>query len=132
MKRREFIALLGGAAAAWPFAARGQQGERVRRIGMLTNLAENDPEERRRMAAFLQALQKLGWRDDDNVRIDYRVAQGTADNARRYAAELVALAPDVILASGSVSTGGLSRRPALCRSCSPTFPIRSAPVSSRV
>ena len=79
----------------------------MRRIGMLTNLAENDPEERRRMAAFLQALQKLGWRDDDNVRIDYRVAQGTADTARRYAAELVALAPDVILASGSVSTGAL-------------------------
>ena len=107
MKRREFITLLGGAAAAWPFAARAQQGERMRRIGMLTNLAENDPEERRRMAAFLQALQKLGWRDDDNVRIDHRVAQGTADNARRYAAELVALAPDVILASGSVSTGAL-------------------------
>src|SRR5215469_17020567 len=91
LKRREFITLLGGAAASWPLAARAQQGERVRRIGMLTNLAENDPEERRRMAAFLQALQKLGWRDDDNVRIDHRVAQGTADNARRYAAELVAL-----------------------------------------
>src|SRR5262245_38069802 len=106
-RRREFITLIGGAAAAWPLAARAQQGERVRRIGMLTNLAENDPEERRRMAAFLQALQKLGWRDDDNVRIDHRVAQGTADNARRYAAELVALAPDVILASGSVSTGAL-------------------------
>src|SRR5262249_26446434 len=105
-RRREFITLLGG-AAAWPAAVRAQQGERVRRIGMLTNLAENDPEERRRMAAFLQALQKLGWRDDDNVRIDHRVAQGTADNARRYAAELVALAPDVILTSGSVSTGAL-------------------------
>ena len=105
--RREFVTLLGGAATAWPLVARVQPGERVRRIGMLTNLAENDPEERKRMAAFLQALQKLGWRDDDNVRIDYRVAQGTADNARRYAAELVALAPDVILASGSVSTGAL-------------------------
>src|SRR5215475_6524782 len=98
MKRREFITLLGGAAATWPIAARAQPGERVRRIGLLTNLAENDPEERRRMAAFLQALQKLGWRDDDNVRIDHRVAQGTADNDHRYAAELVALAPDVILA----------------------------------
>jgi putative ABC transport system substrate-binding protein len=70
-------------------------------------LAENDPEERKRMAAFLLALQKLGWRDGDNVRIDYRGALGKADNARRYAAELVALAPDVILASGSVSTGAL-------------------------
>src|SRR5262245_18336761 len=74
---------------------------------MLTNLAENDPEERRRMAAFLQELRKLGWRDDDNVRIDYSVAQGTAENARRYAAELVALALDVTLASGSVSTGAM-------------------------
>ena len=109
VNRRSFITLLGGAAAttALPLAARAQQPERMRRIGMLTNLAENDPEERRRMAAFLQALQKLGWRDGDNVRIDHRVAQGTADNARRYAAELVALAPDVILASGSVSTGAL-------------------------
>ena len=73
LKRRQVITLLGG-AAAWPLAARAQQGERVRRIGMLMNLAENDPEERRRMAAFLQALQKLGWRDGDNVRIDYSVA----------------------------------------------------------
>jgi len=72
MRRREFITFLGG-AAAWPLAAQAQQLEHVRRIGVLTNLAENDPEERRRMAAFLQALQKLGWRDGDNVRIDYRV-----------------------------------------------------------
>ena len=107
MRRRDFITLLGGAAISGPMVVRAQQPEQMRRIGMLTNLAENDPEERRRMAAFLQALQKLGWRDGDNVRIDHRVAQGTADNARRYAAELVALAPDVILASGSVSTGAL-------------------------
>src|SRR5262249_979489 len=107
MRRRDLITLLGTAAAAWPLAARAQQAERMRRIGGLTNLAENDPEARRRMAALLQALQKLGWRDGENVRIDYRVALGKADNARRYASELVALAPDVILASGSVSTGAL-------------------------
>jgi len=107
MRRRDFIKIIGGAAAIWPVAARTQQGERMRRIGVLTNLAENDPEERRRMAAFLQALQKLGWRDGDNVRIDSRVALGKADNARRYAAELIALTPDVILASGNVSTGAL-------------------------
>jgi putative tryptophan/tyrosine transport system substrate-binding protein len=107
MRRREFITLIGGTAAAWPLSARAQSGERMHRIGALTNLAENDPEERRRIAAFLLALQKLGWRDGDNVRIDYRVAQGKVDNARRYAAELVALAPDVILATGSVSTGAL-------------------------
>ena len=74
MNRRDFITLLGGAATSWPMVVRAQQPEQMRRIGMLTNLAENDPEERRRMAAFLQALQKLGWRDGDNVRIDYRVA----------------------------------------------------------
>src|SRR5215831_6349869 len=104
--RRKFLATLGG-AVAWPLLAQAQQPERARRIGVLTNLAENDPEERRRIAAFLQALQKLGWHDGDNVRIDYRVALGKVDNARKYAAELVALAPDVILASGSVSTGAL-------------------------
>jgi len=107
IERRKFLATLGGAAATWPLAARAQRGERARRIGVLTNLAENDPEERRRIAAFLRALQKLGWRDGDNVRIDYRVALGKVDNARKYAAELVALAPDIILASGSVSTGAL-------------------------
>ena len=105
MRRRHFIATLGG-AAAWPLVARAQS-ERVRRIGVLMNLAESDPEERKRMAAFQQALQKLGWRDGDTVRIDYRVALGKIDNARRYAAELVALAPDVILASGNLSMRAL-------------------------
>ena len=104
--RREFITLLGG-AAAWPLAAGAQQAERVRRIGALSPLAENDPAQRKRMAAFLQALQKLGWREGDNLRIDYRYALGKADDARRFAAELVALAPDVILATGSLSTGPL-------------------------
>jgi len=105
VRRREFIAG-AGAAALWPLEGRAQQN-RTRRIGVLTNLAESDPEERRRMAALVQTLQKLGWRDGDNVRIDYRVALGKADNARRYAVELVALAPDVIVASGNVSTGAL-------------------------
>jgi putative ABC transport system substrate-binding protein len=105
MRRREFITLVGS-AAIWPLATHAQQA-RVRRIGVLTNLAENDPKERRRMAALLQALQNLGWRDGDNVRIDYRVALGRADSARKYAAELVTLTPDVIVASGNVSTGAL-------------------------
>jgi putative ABC transport system substrate-binding protein len=106
MRRREFITLLGGAAAA-PIAVRAQQGERVRRIGVLTPVAEYDPAQRQRGTAFLQSLQKLGWRDGDNIRIDYRYASGKADDARRYAAELVALGPDVILATGSLSTGPL-------------------------
>ena len=101
LKRRDFITLLGGAAAAWPLAGRAQQGERVRRIGVLQNTAADDPEGQSRVAAFLQPLQELGWTDGHNVRIDTRWAAGDADRHRRYAAELVALAPDVILASGS-------------------------------
>jgi putative ABC transport system substrate-binding protein len=96
VKRRAFITLLGGAAATWPLAARAQQPERMRRIGVLTNLAEHDPEERRRMAAFTQALQQSGWHDGRNVQIEYRRAAGDAERTRRYAAELVALPPDVI------------------------------------
>jgi putative ABC transport system substrate-binding protein len=99
--RREFITLLGGAAAAWPFAARAQQGERTRRIGLFTNLAADDAESQTRNAAFLQALQQLGWTNGANVRIDFRFGAGDAERNRRYASELVALAPDVIVATGS-------------------------------
>ena len=79
MRRREFITLLGGAAAAWPLAARAQQGERMRRIGVLMNLTADDPEGQARIAAFLQGLQQLGWTDGRNVRIDYRWAAGDPD-----------------------------------------------------
>jgi putative tryptophan/tyrosine transport system substrate-binding protein len=106
MRRRDFITFAGG-MAAWPLAVRAQTGERVRHIGVLTNPPENDPEDRERMAAFQQALAKLGWREGDNLRIDYRRSLGKADNARRFAVELVALSPDVILATGSSSTGPL-------------------------
>src|SRR5262245_36126934 len=99
MKRREFITLLGG-AAAWPPAARAQQGERVRRIGVLMNLAADDLEGQARLTAFAQGLQQLGWTDRRNARIEYRWVVGDAERIRKQAAELVALAPDVILASG--------------------------------
>src|SRR3974390_224697 len=99
MKRREFITLLSGAAATWPFAARAQQPERVRRIGVLmAALSANDPEARARVAASLQGLQELGWGVGRNVIVDSRWSTGNAD-ARKYAMELVALAPDVILAN---------------------------------
>ena len=98
--RREFITLVGGAAATWPLAARAQQPERMRRIGVLMGQAEDDPEAQARVAAFQQSLQRLGWSDGRNVRIDSRWAAGDSDRTRRYAAELIALAPDVILASG--------------------------------
>src|SRR5665811_1224782 len=100
MKRREFITLLGSAAAVWPLIARAQQGERMRRIGVLMPLAADDPEAQARIAAFQQGLQQLGWTIGRNVRIEYRWSAGNADDARKYAVELVALAPDVILAYG--------------------------------
>ena len=104
MKRREFITLLGGAAAAWPLAARAQQAERVRRIGVLMASAADDPEFQARIAAFLQGLQQLGWTDGRNVRIDTRWATTNPDDIRRHAAELAALAPDVILAATGTAT----------------------------
>ena len=103
MKRREFITLLGGAAVAWPLAARAQQPERIRRIGVLMSLAEHDPEEEARYAAFVEGLQQLGWTDGRNVRIDIRWAAGNANDTHKFAAELIALAPDVILVSGGSS-----------------------------
>jgi len=105
MKRREFITLLGGAAAAWPLAARAQQSEQVRRVGMLIGQAADDVDGKARLAAFVQGLQQLGWTDGRNVRIDTRWGGGDADRMRRYAAELVALAPDVILAGGTAAVG---------------------------
>jgi ABC transporter substrate binding protein len=108
MKRREFITLVGGAVAAWPFPARAQQGERVRRIGHLSGGSDpNDPDGQANVAAFLQGLQQLGWTDGRNVRIDYRWGLGNADNIRKYAAELAALAPDVILAAGTSTMAAL-------------------------
>ena len=107
--RRKFLATLGGAAVLWPFAARAQQGERLRRIGVLMNLAVGDPEGEARSAAFLQALQQLGWSDGRNVRIDYRWAAGDAGRFHRYAEELLALGPDVILASATPSVQALQQ-----------------------
>jgi putative ABC transport system substrate-binding protein len=99
MRRRQFITLLGG-AAAWPLAARAQQPERMRRIGVLMHLAADDPEGQARVGAFLQGLQEWGWAVGRNVRIEYRWAAGDAERIRKYAAELVGLGPDVILAAG--------------------------------
>jgi putative tryptophan/tyrosine transport system substrate-binding protein len=108
-KRREFITLLGGAAMS-PLAARAQQQpERMRRIGVLMNLAADDSESPVRIAAFLQGLQQLGWTDGRNVRIDYRWGAYDAEHSRRYAGELIALAPDVILASGSLAVTSLQQ-----------------------
>ena len=106
MKRREFITLLGG-AAAWPLAAHAQQRTRVRRIGVLMPLAADDPVAQGRNAAFLQGLQQSGWTIGQNIQIEYRWSGGNDEVTRRYAAELAALAPEVIFASGSAAAGPL-------------------------
>jgi len=99
--RRELLAALGGAAATWPLAARAQQAERVRRIGVLAAYAENDPEAQARVVAFRQALQGLGWTEGRNIAMEYRWGAGDAGRARTFVAELVSLKPDVILAHGT-------------------------------
>ena len=106
IRRREFITLLGTAAAAWPLAAHAQF-ERVRRIGVLTNLAADDPEGQVRNTAFAQALAQLGWTVGQNLRIENRWAAADAERIRRYAAELVALTPDVVLATGAAGVAPL-------------------------
>src|SRR5262249_38954241 len=107
--RRKFLATLGGAAVAWPLAARAQQPERMRRIGVLMNLTAGDPEAPGRVAALGQGLGELGWTIGRNVRIDYRWGANDPDRGRRYADELIALAPDTILASGILSATPLQR-----------------------
>jgi ABC-type uncharacterized transport system substrate-binding protein len=107
MRRREFITLLGGAAAAWPANARAQQSERMRRIGVLMNLPADDPESVARVAAFQEGLQDLGWTVGRNIQMDVRWAPGNFSDNRKYAAELIALAPDAILASTTIALGPL-------------------------
>jgi putative tryptophan/tyrosine transport system substrate-binding protein len=109
MRRREFITLLGGAAAAWPLTASAQQPERMRRIGVVMNLAADDPESQRRKRAFVEGLQQLGWTEGRNIWIDTRWGAGDADRFRQHAAELVALAPDVILVASSAVMGMMRR-----------------------
>jgi len=110
MKRREFITLLGGAASvAWPLAARAQQSERMRRIGVLHDYAEADLDGKAQVAAFREELQKLGWTEGGNARIDYRSGAADADLVRTYAAEMVALGPDVVLAAGGTIVAALER-----------------------
>jgi putative ABC transport system substrate-binding protein len=125
-KRREFITLLGG-AAAWPVSARAQQFGAVRRIGVLVGYSESDPLVEPRVTAFQQGLQDLGWREGDNIRIDIRFAAADPDRMRTYAAELVGMAPDVILAMTTPVTTALRR---LTRAIPIIFVVVSDPVGS--
>ena len=126
MRRREFITLLG-CAAAWPLAAHAQQGDRMRRIGVLLPVATDDAEFQTRVGAFLQALQQLDWTIERNVEIDIRWATANADAIRRHAAELAALAPDVILAHGAPTLGPLLQ---VTRTVPIVFPVASDPVAA--
>jgi len=129
--RREFITLLGGAVAAWPVAARAQQSERMRRIGVLMNMTADDPESQARLSAFVQGLQEFGWTVGRNVRIDYRWGEGDAERYRRQATELFALEPDVILSWGAEIARGRKRPAASCPSCLRNPSTRLAPAWSR-
>ena len=122
MRWREFILLLG-VVATWPLAARTQQPEQMRRIGILMNRAANDAEAQVRLAAFKEALQNLGWSEGRNMRIHIRYGEDNIDIERKYAAELVAIAPDIILASGTVSMTAL-------QPLTPTLPVVFAVVGS--
>jgi putative ABC transport system substrate-binding protein len=108
MKRREFITLLGG-AMAWPFAARAQQGDGMRRMGVLTALAESDPEAQLRMAALRQGLQSFGWTEGRNIHIDYRWPGGSAERMQSSAAEIVGMKPDVIFAGNATAVFALKQ-----------------------
>src|SRR5262249_22644247 len=125
VRRREFITLLGGAAAAWPLAARAQQPDRMRRIGVLMAYAESDREGRARLAAFLQELQQLGWVEGRGVRIDVRWGAGDAERIRRYATELVGLTPDILMGATTPAVAALQQATA-------TVPIVFAQVADPV
>jgi putative ABC transport system substrate-binding protein len=127
MNRRDFITLLGGAAAAWPLAARAQQGERVRRVGVLLPATADDPEFQARVGAFMQGLQQLGWSIGRNLRIDTRWATTNAAEIRRHAEELGALAPDVILAHGASTVGPLLQ---VTSTVPVVFPVVGDPVGA--
>jgi putative ABC transport system substrate-binding protein len=128
MKRREFITLLGGAAAGWPLSARGQQGDRVRRIGVLMN-DENDPEQKRRLSTFTQALADLGWNDGRNVRMDLRNAGDDINRIPVLAQELVGLQPDIILTTSTPATVGVQQE---TRTIPIVFVTVSDPVAQRI
>jgi putative ABC transport system substrate-binding protein len=126
LRRRDLITLLGGAAAAWPLAARAQQGDRVRRIGVLMQSEESDPERQKYVKAFQEGLQELGWVDGRNIRIDIRWAPDL-ESMKRFAKELVALQPDVILAPTTSATQAILQQ---TRTIPTVFAVSNDPVGS--
>jgi len=131
VRRREFIKLAGG-VAAWPLTARAQERERLRRIAWLVGTAKDVPGARDRDTAFLEAFEQLGWTNGRNVQIDIRWAAGNADDIRKYAVELVALAPDVILATGGAGAAVMLKATQTIPIVFAVVPDPTAPASSRV
>jgi putative ABC transport system substrate-binding protein len=130
MRRRAFIERVAALGVAWPLAARAQQRESVRRIGVLMNRAASDPQGQGRVAAFKQRMQQLGWSDGRNVQIDVRWGEDDFDLEQKNAAQLIALGPDIIFASGTLSVADYGVSTAQYRSSLPMSPTRSALVSS--
>ena len=127
MRRREFITLVGGATAAWPFATRAQESKRVRRLGVLMGRLEGDTEGQARLAAFLEQFQKLGWLEGRTIRVDIRWQTPDADSLHRFAKELVALQPDVILSESTPPTAALRQQ---TRTIPIVFAVVSDPIGS--
>jgi putative ABC transport system substrate-binding protein len=127
MRRRDFIKGIVGSASAWPLAARAQQGERIRRIGVLMTLAETDPEAQSWLAAFTQELSQLGWTEGRNLRMEVRWVPGNIDLMRTTAKELIGLQPDVILSNSTAATAAFARE---ARTIPIVFAIVSDPVGS--
>jgi putative ABC transport system substrate-binding protein len=125
MRRRDFVKAIASSSVAWPLAARAQQTDQVRRVGVLMNVSPEHPEGQPFVAAFRQALQQLGWTEGRNIRVDIRWGENDVERDRKYATELVALAPDVILAAGTLSVTALQR-------ASRTLPIVFVEVSDPV
>ena len=132
MRRREFITLLASVAAAGPFAVHAQQAGGMRRIGVLSPVHAEEPESKARISTFVLGLRELGWVDGSNVQLVYRWSGGGVADTRKCAAELAALAPDVILTFGSLGAGALLRQHEQCHPYSRWFPIRSVPALSKV
>ena len=130
MRRRDFIKVLAGSAMTWPLAARAQQSEPMRRIGVLMAVTADQPLGQSGLAVFQQRLQQLGWNDGRNVRFDIRWGENDVDRNRKDATELVSLSPDVILAMGTQGMTALQRVTSSCQSCSLRFLIRLALASS--
>jgi hypothetical protein len=132
MRRRDFVKLFAGSATTWPLAARAQQGEQVRRIGMLWPFSADDPRGKASLAALQQALRQLGWTEGRNLRIDARWFAGNPDDNRKNAAELIALAPDLIFAPGGAAAATIAAGNPIIPVVFAIVPTRSALASSKI